>query len=838
MSAALARQLGLDVRSPTSAELQANAVRVNGTLIATPRHYGTSELASAATRLENALFTDGGPENPAWRDGDEFAWFVAARDRLGQPGEVSRAGFGFVCAKLPPPPPGGLEIENVFQKGPGGSTRQLLRLRWPLGADGTGHRATRYHIYRGQGAQPTVATGEPPASQRLAVMDAPPGVARVEWIDLSLDAAANPALFGQGYWYALRAERGTPCGPVVSDLAPAVVACLHRLDPPYPPGGGLLIRCPGVEVASKPTPTFEPTPDAAPDTLNYTVVVERQDPGVAWAEIAVSLVGTAFQTNSPQLRFGEDDHTVRFELPIPTSLAPIPQLLVSVVAGGFSGAVSSPATTLLQGAPPASQRRLEFFQAATLSGTETLADRTPQCPHIAFPPGDAAVHPVRVRLQLTPRTRQWRVFRQLDDAPLTLIAQGLDDYQTGAPDRVIANDDAMPQEGARLCYYGQVADEDANWSSLASLGCVDVPPRALPVPMLAPPAAEGTSAAPVMRLKWFCPPGGVRDFLVLLKPIAGPPPSKATNTVYPDPQNKAAAWGGLISATATPATLLLPTSYVTDSVGTNPPAIGSGPEFTLPIEIDASVTYEVRVAARDARGLAGHPSWTQRFTWQTPRAPSVRDVPWPDRTLPPVLPTDPRMQATLLQANTNLVWPASSNQAPVGILIGSVPVSTYDPNLPLTQSYARTPLGGVLFFPAAPLTRGFEPWLFGDSLSRPPRPEFKPLEVVLYRQQQTNDLYPVVSGRVVQTAPLFRKVAGRPVGANGADGYELLDPFLSAAIRVAGPNEPGPRGWIDLYLLDTHPVVRGARYRYWLTHFGSNGEPDQTLPAGEVEVTP
>jgi hypothetical protein len=124
---------------------------------------------------------------------------------------------------------------------------------------------------------------------------------------------------------------------------------------------------------------------------------------------------------------------------------------------------------------------------------------------------------------------------------------------------------------------------------------------------------------------------------------------------------------------------------VTESVGTNPPAVGSGPSFTIPLEVDASVIYEVRVAARDARGLVGHPSWTQRFIWKAPRDPSGRDVPWPDRPLPPVLVTDPRLQATMLLNKANLVWPVSSNRAPVGVLIGSVPVSAYDLNQPLTQ---------------------------------------------------------------------------------------------------------------------------------------------------------
>ena len=91
-----------------------------------------------------------------------------------------------------------------------------------------------------------------------------------------------------------------------------------------------------------------------------------------------------------------------------------------------------------------------------------------------------------------------------------------------------------------------------------------------------------------------------------------------------------------------------------------------------------------------------------------------------------------------------------------------------------------------------------------------------------------------MSGDVVQVSPRLDLPAGRPIGNH--DGYELFDPHVALVPRVRGPNEPGARLVLEICLLDLHPVVQGARYRYWLTHFTADGEPDLTIPAGEVEV--
>jgi len=62
------------------------------------------------------------------------------------------------------------------------------------------------------------------------------------------------------------------------------------------------------------------------------------------------------------------------------------------------------------------------------------------------------------------------------------------------------------------------------------------------------------------------------------------------------------------------------------------------------------------------------------------------------------------------------------------------------------------------------------------------------------------------------------------------NGYELLNPFIGVMAHLYTS--------YDFYLLDTHPAVAGARYHYALVHFAANGEPDQSIPAGEVELPP
>lgn len=61
----------------------------------------------------------------------------------------------------------------------------------------------------------------------------------------------------------------------------------------------------------------------------------------------------------------------------------------------------------------------------------------------------------------------------------------------------------------------------------------------------------------------------------------------------------------------------------------------------------------------------------------------------------------------------------------------------------------------------------------------------------------------------------------------------LADPFF----RWVGLDFNAPPLNLELYLVDTQPVVTGARYRYWLVRFdATTGEPIHTVPAGEITI--
>jgi hypothetical protein len=941
--AAEARANAWDTQPPTGAELTVAGFRINEVPVASGRHWSDVEAFGAAGDPANALFTDVGAGPFRWRDGDEFAWFIVARDWLGNPGTSSLAGFGQVCALKPPEIPRNLAAGNDFSPGDDGTVRQRIRLHWLPSLDTEGP-VTRFEVYRGQGELPPVAsTNEPPVAWRVGSVDAQGGPGLWEWRDDSLDPAADPGLFGAGFWYAVRSVRETPCGPVVSALSPPVVVNLRRFEAPDAPSGSLGLNCPRVVIQRMPNvPAQEPLESPAPGDRNYRVQVRRRDRGVAWVDVTVtSGMGGTEPVESPRLRFGSDDEAVEFSFTLPRIAGGAPAVVGTVVAGAFTGARSEPmgfempgdfgvevrwvttlmaATvslsevgsgeswaaglgigpfplpdaerdevgTVLARSPDASAEILIEAVAAeapaetpwrlvtitrpalSVTGEPKLVFRDPRvpeeglpnrmryrawilppvrngsdggCAHVARPAGSGRVEPISVRMTLAPRSRQWRIFRSVDDGPLTLIAEGVvAPGAAGLSAMVDALDDGMPAGAARLCYFGQATDEHGNESPLGPLGCEDVAPAELPVPLLAEPLFEGDVNHPVARLRWFCPPHGLNHFRVVLKPVTGAAPAQGVSAITASvvalatPMKRAVSWSSQGLTTSGKVAAVVMSEFVTGPVGAETP--GRGPEFSQPMDVEAGMTYEVMVAAVDARGQAGHASYARRFRWRPPGGDAEREVPWPQRPLPPVTPGPSGMVAVLLSTNP-VIWPGAAHLTPVGVRIGSLTLGQRE----LVQDLLGLGLGDHggrlmrLFVARAAIEagRGFEAFLFSDAISRSTPSGFRLLNVVLYREQVTNQTYLEVSGDVVQVSPLFRKVACRVLPAG--DGFEFLDPMVGLTLHVPPPGavEQGSAR-IDVHLLDLHPVVRGARYRYWVVHFDDQGEPDRTLPAGEVEV--
>jgi hypothetical protein len=98
---------------------------------------------------------------------------------------------------------------------------------------------------------------------------------------------------------------------------------------------------------------------------------------------------------------------------------------------------------------------------------------------------------------------------------------------------------------------------------------------------------------------------------------------------------------------------------------------------------------------------------------------------------------------------------------------------------------------------------------------------------VLYRYQLTNDLYQAVSGDVAQVSPLMEDIA---YAVNGIV-TTMYDPFIG--INKKENEDPS---W-GIYLIDTQPVVRGARYQYLLMRFDQQTkELDRVISAGTVTI--
>jgi hypothetical protein len=948
LPAAAARERGLDTRAPSLDELTAIAQRVNNLPIVPRRHLTAAEATVAAADSANAFLHDSGPSNPPWADGDEFAWVAVARDRLGIPGEPSKAGFGFVCAMMPPAAPRGVVAENTFTPGVVGPAEQGISVRWQSSPDED--PITRYEIFKGESElPPVVSTNELPVTLRVAEIPFEAGVSNFAWIDPAIRPRFDTNFFGKGFWYALRSVRETQCGAVASPLTPPVWVNVRRYDAPDAPGGELGIHCPRVVVRQLEPPfQIEPLATPAPRERAYRFVVQRRDRDVAWLEITIETgVDTDPDVVSPQLRFGAQDDEVRFEFSLPPLGAGSPVPIARVVAGSFHGGVSDPLVMELPLDPPSDLRMVAGLMAATvstanpqpgdpflegvLSGPFILSDvgrrpdgtlvvRSPNssgevlvqaaavgstqadwrmvtitrpftvsrtdgpwlvfrdselppdaeiprtyiyrawlidpqrvpaeepCIHVARPADSDLVVPIKVRMALTPRSKLWRMYRQVDGGELTLFAEGAGEFVPSSVGSIVeGTDDAMPPAGARLCYFGQVADENGNWSPLGPLGCEDVPPAQLPVPLLAKPEPEGDIFNPVMRLRWFCPPDGVSRFRIILKPIAGKPVEQGQSLLTAELKTvaisgaKPTAWSSVDAVTAIHKSLVVLTSFSTGPVGTERLAsgLGPGPDFTYALDVEPGGTYEVQVAAVDARGHVGYPSHIQRFTWTVPRPIVDRDVPWPQRPLPAVSAIHSNVTAVWL-GDSFMVWPGSATDYPMGVRIGRIFLGRGE-LIDEIGSIEDGEHGGrrlrmETVRQAAASGRRLESFLFSDEASEVPRPEFRPINVVLYRQQVPSPEFPEVSGTVVQVSSLLREIAAWPLP--NQEGFELLDPAVGMTLHIPDQNlilNPPPP-FLDLHLLDLHPVVRGARYRYWLVHFTPLGEPDQTIPAGERDV--
>ena len=451
--------------------------------------------------------------------------------------------------------------------------------------------------------------------------------------------------------------------------------------------------------------------------------------------------------------------------------------------------------------------------------------------------GDGSVAPIHIRWIPTPRTHEFRLYRRVNDGPLTLVSQGAALYDPLNPTRqIVRTDDAMPPSRARICYFVQLLDENGNGSPMALIGCKDVKPPKPPRPVLGEPVPVGDTNTPQVALNWFCPTAGVYRFEIKLERADQPGSGKPTGFVSTklikyvnfNPQVR---YLGLFKELSLFAHF--DESQLTPPIGTN---FGPGPQFTLPAGVVPNVPYNISVAAQDDQGNSGDASQVWKFTWKPPVAQIT--VPWPARPPPPAAlfddaPADaaldyaPRVAAVLF---TNYTGHLADTRYPVGIRIAQLGTPYFNSNVGNTNLAVYNVFPGFVGASSLidPNVLAFHR-LSNDSSRR----GAALLPIVVYRQQVANANFPRVSGNLTQVTPLLDRVPWSSQGSLAANGVTVT---IADRLIAANYETINDHTFYFLYLRDQQPVTLGASYQYFVVRLNDQREVAEIIPAGAVTI--
>lgn len=614
--------------------------------------------------------------------------------------------------------------------------------------------------------------------------------------------------------------------------------------------------------------TVDVYPGNAQD-LVYILEAVRPDDGAAWAEFYLN--GTDPVNLLARVNFALGSNIARYTYILPAGSSP--NFSIYCRMGSSVGEISEYDIHSTSTTPNLNEAVVLSFEGrlSTVKTDSTACDG----PHIAVLP-NGTINPISGTIDTTATTRQWKLYRRVDEGDLTLLAVG----EATHPSTVTWLDDSMPINATRICYFAQLFDEHGNGSPMVRLGCTRTTGSGgLPVPMLTELQAMGDETTPELKIRWFSEVESVDRFQIYISPSSGSLPDPFSDKLSEDQ-----------APSPNMATAVLPGGDVDldfrafNSSRVGGPDFGATPIYEVTVPIVLGETYTVMIRTMDPTNGVGPLSNAKQFTW-TPATvgptPTGPDVPWPARPEPPVTKSGfERVIARQLLLETGF--------SGVGVRIGELDIT------------GLNCLGGDREKPF--FTPGFlDPLnhLYTNTYTDDPIMGF-----ALYRRQVPNSTFPTVDDDIVQVSPLLEQIAYR-YGVSpqfGTYGALIEDPFIAVApaeeafqsgscfgvvpdmrgnysysdcsgnvtvtqvpapgtivwagthtitiiatdplgnstttqttFTVTPPTNPGPVPY-EVYALDTQGVVAGAKYRYLLVRFGENGEAAQVIPVDEIEV--
>ncbi len=754
------------------------------------------------------------PGGTGFANGEQFYYFATARDLLGRDGYVSAGGLALACDRLPPDAPAGVQVENLYTYS-NGASNQVLKVTWPQAAN-ISDTVAAYYVYRWTNATDATTYGVTNLNvNRIAGPIAHvPGQLYASYIDNGPGSPTAPMDYDKTYWYTVRAVDAGACSNNFSaNSAPAFGVLRNRTAPGEPTGEiGILCCRPGGR-SDKDFFTSDVTATDA-NLAYYRFIVTRTNAALGYVEfyftqgnLATNVIGRIpFPAGSEPLIF---DWTISREL----AGNGLHRTFARIIAD------DDEPTALIETSnnqlPGAGTRHI-INAVANLNCQPVRVRPNPlgptagnDCVHSPGNPADGeTIEPPTIFFVPAPGSKEYRLYRRVNFGPMTLIKQG--PVTNDPPVEIPVKDPDLPADSATICYFVQTLDEHGNAGPLTQISdCLKLK-LGMRKPLLSPLECEGEEAAPTMSITWFCPPFGIERFEVYIAVGGASMPADIG--------------GGLTQVSPLPVTkwIKLPGSpnlvprefyvYRTPRIG---PQFGDGGFFQSIVNIKLNVNYLVFIKPV---GLDGSPapdaknSKLEKFLWNVPVVKGPQ-VPWPARPLPPVSTNSfPEWVAPVFINHTNI----TTNFVGVGIVVGTVS----------SAGRERLALGqpAVLANTGDPLS-----WIARNQNNESLFP------LVVYRFQETNQFFPQVSGDLTQVTPMMESIAYSVGSAPGFGTSALIyDPFIDvySASLLEIPTGGSGVARNAIVLLDTQPVVLGARYRYLLVRFGEDRE------IADVVVTP
>jgi hypothetical protein len=765
------------------------------------------------------------PNGQPFANGEEFYYFVTARDLLGRDGMVSPGGYAKACDRLPPEAPTGLAVANDYSYVSVNPfppvTNQVLKLTWTQPPNtNTNELITAYYVYRWDNAGDALVLGNDPNVHLIAgPIPYANGQSTLSYLDngqgpytiLPANPPRMPQDAGRTFWYTVRTADNGACGSNFSPHSAPVYGVLRDREGPSPARSARAsIQCSVPETAYQFALPLA-WPDADVSQVGFQVACTRDMAGaemIQWAEFyAEAYLPSASPPSLTSNFLGRVYFPPTFT---PNDVANrayyLPRTDIgegSVVAFGCRVGTSADRISEYSQGPISLEQFPQTNQfLGVLFDAHLIAMRGDGCGyHEPSQPGTNEIAGVDISFLTSPTTREYKIFRRVGSGSLTLIKQGTTTVED--PTAIQYEDKKLPPGPAQICYYVQLFDAHGNPGALTLIKCIkSAGTKPLPKPMLVPLEPSGTASEPTLKIAWVCPPYGVERFQVHIATENGVTPENDDNQfaldLSPNTQQNPSTLNEIITVDGVNSSRAFKT-YLTPQIG---PAFGNGAEFVVDARVDLDRKYYVMVQAVGQAGSTqnGPMSEGRALAWHEPKT-ALPLVPWPARALPEVSGFHPdilarQMDPTIFKG--------------MGVRIGSIKCF-----VPRSEELCVPPL-------ADPMQ-----WIYqGNSNAQPLFP------VMLYRYQVPNLFYPQVSGDVVQVSPLMESIPYIvvPIPNTTQTITQILDPFCRYVYLPA-------TGIYELYLLDTQPVVINASYRYLLVRFDpQTKEPIQVIPTNPVTV--